>query len=310
MDRAAVLLNLRDLRDLELTKVVMTKKREEEWQTYEKEINNLSAVEYAEIKPVSGNKKEIIFSALGVLIGTIITSISLMFTGSGEGWPPILNIIAAIYRSPGLAVLGLIIGFPMFGFSLYLLYHALDSAEKERVTRAQNEAARQYNVAEDVRIAINQPQIGELRQLQQEQDAYWRDELEKVEDLLTDSYSVNLIPQPYRHKLAAIQYIYEYMSSAPVSLEHTLLSTQLEDGIRRIEAKMNIIITQQYEQIFQMHRQEAHNKQLLEQNEQMLDSLQRAETNALEISQYTQLIEGYHRTNSFFATMDYLDNQK
>ena len=67
------------------------------------------------------------------------------------------------------------------------------------------------------------------------------------------------------------------MESSNVSLEHALRSAQIEDGIQRVEAKLNVIISQQDETLFQMHCQQVQSRHMIETNEQMLDSLQRTE---------------------------------
>lgn len=118
------------------------------------------------------------------------------------------------------------------------------------------------------------------------------------------------MPEIYRHNLAAIQYIYEYMSTSQASLEHTLLSTQIEDGIRRIEKKLDVIIQRQEETIFMLHRQEAQNESMMEQNNQMLESLRRIEENIFEASRYAQISAYYNKTCAFFALADYLEKKE
>ncbi len=131
--------------------------------------------------------------------------------------------------------------------------------------------------------------------------------IKKVDSLLEETYKANLIPAPFLHRLAAVQYIYEYMSSAPVTLEHTLMSAQLEEGIKRIEAKLDIMISQQQEIAFQLRRQEANNRQMAIQNCEMLESLQNMERNTLAAAQYAQISASYNKTTAFFSTANYFD---
>jgi len=172
MDRMAVLLNLKDVRDLEVAKICMMRNRNEYWCYFQQDIDNLSVVYYVEIQKEEDEGRLYLISIAGLLIGK---------------------------------------------------------------TKAFNESARKHNAEEKARLEENKPRITQLKQSQREYDDFWREELEKVENLLDELYSVNLVPEIYRHNLAAIQYIYEYMSTSQASLEHTLLSTQIEDGIRRIE---------------------------------------------------------------------------
>lgn len=306
MNREAVLLNLRDIRDLEVAKICIIRKCNEDRYAYQRQINNLAAVHYAEIKEErKGTSSGIVFSLIGVLVGATILIASLSNMGSGEGWPPILNIIVAILRSPSLSILGIIAGVPILGFSAFALSGELNIQDANAKVKEENIQAKKHNAAENARLAANQPQIDKLQKDLQSREAYWSGELEQVEALLNDEYSINLIPLQYRNNFSAIQYIYEYMSSSSASLETTLLSVQLEAGIQRIEAKLDIIIMQQEELIFQMYRYEGQNQQIIAQNKSMLASLLRTETNTAEAAQYARLSASYGKTCSFFAAASY-----
>lgn len=289
MDRTAILLNLRDLRDLELAKICVARKRQDDWQSYQREIDNLSAVQYMGVESEKEGAKTVVALLIcGIVIGAFIAILSLFV---------IESLLGVLFG--GLIIWGSV---KVFGDG-----NPFQDIVENSEIRAHNEKAHQHNKAEQARLIANQPQIVQLQQSQRERDAYWRSELQKVGDLLDGAYAVNLVPMPYRYKFAAIQYIYEYMSTSSESLGHVLLSTQIEDGIRRIEAKLDIIISQQNEMIFQMHRQEAQNRQLMDQNEQMLLSLHRTEANTLEAAQYAQLSASYNKICAFFAIANYLE---
>lgn len=290
MDRTAILLNLRDLRDLELAKICVARKRQDDWQSYQREIDNLSAVQYMGIESEKeGAKTAVALLVCGIVIGAFIALLSWFVFDE--------SLLGVLFG--GLIIWGSV---KVFGDG-----NPFQDIVENSEIRTYNEKAYQHNKAEQAQLIANQPQIVQLQQSQRERDAYWRSELQKVGDLLDGAYAVNLVPMPYRYKFAAIQYIYEYMSTSSESLGHVLLSTQIKDGIRRIEAKLDIIISQQNEMIFQMHRQEAQNRQLMDQNEQMLLSLHRTEANTLEAAQYAQLSASYNKTCAFFAIANYLE---
>jgi len=251
-----------------------------------------------------------LISIVGVLIGGIIILVSLSHMGDGGTGPLIIKIIVSIFRTPILALLGIIVGAPIVFYSFRFLLEAFNASERLEKIKEFNENARKHNSEEKARLAANKQQIDQLKQSQREYDDFWCEELENVENLLDELYSVNLVPKIYRHNLAAIQYIYEYMSTTQVSLEFTLLSTQIEDGIRRIEEKLDSIIHNQEEIIFMLHRQEAQNTRMMEQNNQMIESLQRTEENTLEASRYAQIGAYYSKTCTFFALADYLENKE
>ena len=310
MDRMAVLLNLKDVRDLEVAKICMMRNRNEYWCYFQQDIDNLSVVYYVEIQKEEDEGRLYLISIAGLLIGVIITLVSLAHMGDGGTGPLIIRIIVSIFRSPVLALLGVIVGIPIVYYSFGFLSEAIAAAERLEKTKAFNESARKHNAEEKARLEANKPQITQLKQSQREYDDFWREELEKVENLLDELYSVNLVTEIYRHNLAAIQYIYEYMSTSQASLEHTLLSTQIEDGIRRIEKKLDVIIQRQEETIFMLHRQEAQNESMMEQNNQMLESLRRIEENIFEASRYAQISAYYNKTCAFFALADYLEKKE
>lgn len=294
MDRRAELINLRDIRDLEVAKIYINQRRNQDWwNVYQPQINELSVGNFKEIRPLKNAKKNVKEMSVGLVAGAVIIIVAILWFVYGEArfLPLILGCIGG----------GLIW---LFGDGYF---DTVKEANEEEMDKAWNEQAEKYNSAERARIESNRNQIVQLQQKQQEQDSFWKDELSKVDELLNSAYAINIVPKPYRRNLAAIQYIYDYMSTSQVSLEHVLLATKIEEGIEIIGAKLDILISQQEEIIFQMHRQEAQNRQLMDQNEQMLASLHRTEANTLEAAQYAQLSTSYNKTCAFFAIANYLE---
>lgn len=294
MDRKAELINLRDIRDLEVAKIYINRRRSQDWwNVYQPQINELSVGNFKEIRPLKNAKKSIEEMSVGLIAGAVIIIVAVLWFAYGEAsfLPLILGCIG-----------GGLIWFFQDGY-----FDTIKEAKEEEADKAWNEQAEKYNSSERARIESNRNQIVQLLQKQKEQDRFWENELSKVDELLSSACGVNIVPKPYRNNLAAIQYIYDYMSTSQVSLEHVLLATKIEEGIQRIEAKLDILISQQEEIIFQMHRQEAQNRQMMDQNEQMLASLHRTEANTHEVAQYAQLSACYNKTCAFFAIANYLE---
>lgn len=110
-----------------------------------------------------------------------------------------------------------------------------------------------------------------------------------MNDLLNKFYHMNIIPKPYRdnsidryRSLATACYLYDYMSSGQESYEMALISNQIEDGIRRIEAKLDTIIKQLNNVIYQQRVMNDQNREFIksqiDQNNRMIDSIKRIES--------------------------------
>lgn len=72
----------------------------------------------------------------------------------------------------------------------------------------------------------------------------YKEDLKKVEQLLTDYYSLNIIPKQYRN-IQSIMYIYDYMQSSQEDLRDALFSNQINEGINKIVEKLDTIINNQ-----------------------------------------------------------------
>lgn len=296
MDRRAELLNIRDIRDLEMAKICINQKRNHDWwNVYQTQIDKLSKGNFKQLRTINNEAKAAQEMTAGLIIGGSLILIAVLWLlGNGEIIGPL------IIGSIG----GVLVWFFSDGY-----FDTLNAIDEEEKNIKWNEQAEKDNISERARIKANQPKVIQLKKEQQKQDEFWAAELVKVNDLLDAAYKINVIPKPYRYNFAAIQYIYEYMATSQVSLEHVLLATKIEEGIQRIEAKLNIIIAQQQEIIFQMRCQEAQNKRVVEQNKQMINSLRRTERNTLDAAQYSQLTASYSKTCAFFAIANYLDNK-
>ena len=151
--------------------------------------------------------------------------------------------------------------------------------------------------------------IGELNEFSQEYAetlSYLSNEFNKVDSILTAYYSQNILPKQYRN-IASLIYIYDYMSSSQESFSNALLHEHMEKGIQEILSRLDYIIQQNGYMIFNQHRIEAQNQNIISQNRSMLETLERTERNAVEANQYAQL--NYSKTTAFFAAATYLEQK-
>lgn len=74
--------------------------------------------------------------------------------------------------------------------------------------------------------------------------------------------------------------------------------------------KLDQIIQQNEYIIFNQHRLEAQNDKIVSQNEKMLGSLERTETNTYAAAQYAQMASNYSKATAYFAAALYLENRR
>lgn len=95
-------------------------------------------------------------------------------------------------------------------------------------------------------VAIKRPQvlkeIDEITALRQTIES----ELAQINQLLAEGYSFNLIPTQFR-SISYIVYLYDYMSTSQQSLESALLHSHMEEAVKQISNKLDIIIRQNME---------------------------------------------------------------
>ena len=109
-------------------------------------------------------------------------------------------------------------------------------------------------------------------------------EIDKIENLLTESYSVNLIPSKFRNIYAAY-FLYDFISTSTASLNEALLHCDLDT----IQQKLDEVIQQQEEMIMELAYQNALNEKIVRQNEQILGHAIETENNTALAAQYTKI---------------------
>ena len=111
-----------------------------------------------------------------------------------------------------------------------------------------------------------------------------KNEIHKVEALLTDAYSINIIPSKFRNIYAAY-FLYDFISTSTASLNEALLHCDLDT----IQQKFDEVIQQQEAMIMELAYQNALNEKIVRQNEQILGHAIQTENNAALAAQYTKI---------------------
>lgn len=283
MNRDAFLIYLMDLRDLEFAKNAIMKTYNREKDKFNDRARQLNQTNYHKLDdlgdPVIGLIASIIICAVCTLIAV---KIRISFFGI------LIKILCAIF------------GLTFFACIFYYLFLMARSANNNRHIRA-------HNREEDAIAAEHQKELSVVRNLWNSQAASLQKQFNKVNSLLENGYSLNIIPAPYRN-LASMYYIYDYMSTSQASFEDTLMHEHMENGIQRILSKLDTIIAQNEQIIFHVRQQEAHDREMRQRTDQMFASLQRTEQNTLEGKQYAQINAQHTQTIAFFKEMEFWDN--
>ena len=130
-----------------------------------------------------------------------------------------------------------------------------------------------------------------------------------MEDLLLSFYNMNVIPLEYRN-VTAMCYIYDYMSTSQATLAEALLHEKLENGIQRIESRLNIMLDYLDNVLYETRCIRAENQvaveRIINQNNQMLKKMETAAQNTAEAAEYAQLASNYAHANAYFSLANYL----
>ena len=306
MNREALQLYLQNIRDLEVARYFLNQKYQRERENHQRQIDNLRYTSY-QFMPQEPE-------TMGPIIGAIFSGICAV----------ILFVLAMlIFRSPASSTYaGAVSGAAqMFAWLLFLAFIAMGIVTivliyKAKETRdsykKQCEDIAFHNECEKKKEEKNKSKISSLNRVWNQTASEYQEEINKIEPILNDFYSMNIIPKRFRN-VSAMCYIYEYMSTSQESLSMALLDQHLEDGIQRIENKLNTIISDLTDLIYETRclRQDSQqiieqNKKNIDQNNRMLESLQRTEQNTLQAAQYAQLSADYSKANAYFSLATYL----
>lgn len=221
MNRKALILYIRDLRDLEIAARRIEKLYQEEKKDYEQVLDSLENGKFM---------SEIEEPIFGVLMGCGVCFLMGYFCN----W---LKKLVALqlwnYCFFGVAI--------FFWFMGIVFLFAVISGVLEN-SRKRDEAQKN-NAREEKRIADNQELINQVKSNWKKKETYIQSEYRKVYELKKNYYDQNILAKPYRN-LPALIYIYDYMSTSSASLSETLLHEHIDYGIKKIVERLDYIIKQ------------------------------------------------------------------
>ena len=199
----------------------------------------------------------------------------------------------------------------IFGIGAMVLFPGRKKTQKDKYDREIAQIKKDNLNASNNNRAISQS-INSLKSEWSRKDEIYKKEYNKLTSLLQSFYNMNIIPIQYR-KLSAACYLYDFMSTSQESFQMALISNQIEEGIRRIEAKLDVITDLIREELYQTRLMREENRrqvqQTIDQNNRMLKQLQSIESNTYEAAQYAELSANYNKANAYFSLARYLDKK-
>ncbi|MCD7843756.1 MAG: hypothetical protein LUG17_03930 [Clostridiales bacterium] len=341
INRDALLLYLRDLRDLEMARYHIKNMIAREEANYQNTDSELQMTDFWEFRPEIEQKYSwngsIGFCILAIIVGIILFAVSIpgIRLGSSSSDFVLFELIGGL-----ILLFCLLLATVCVIVVIYCIVSIVKDISGEReyreklektnaTIRAQNQEnenrVRQHNAEERVRQERNVQLRAENQQEWDKRKQFLEDEREKVKGILAKAYNENILATPYRN-LQSVYYIYDYMSTSQASFEETLMHEHMENGFQRILARLDVIVENQAEEIFYLRRIEAQNDEIISRLGSMLDSLDRMERdnqnsfyqinatlgdirdNTYQTSQYAGIAATYSAANAYFSLANYLKN--
>ncbi len=314
LHREALLLYLQDVRDLEVSLYYLQQKYQQEKQNHIYQIDKLRETSFQALphKPEKGGS---IAKAVAAAVAAVFVLWIIIWLFQSP--PKFLSIYAGIISSVVRFVYwaAIIVCIIICVVAIVTVITSIASVIGDHSEYGQKyKDVLSHNDFEKKKEEQNKLKISSLNQNWNQREAWYQEEKNKIVPILNDFYNMNLIPKQFRN-VSAICYIYDYMSTSQESLTMALLDQHLEDGIRRIENKLDEVIAQMADMVYETRclRQESQraveqNNRIIEQNNRMLDSLQRTEQNTLQAAQYSELSANNTRATAYLSLATYLKN--
>lgn len=265
--RDALVLYLQDVRDLEVMESLFKSKISEGEYNIELNRKKYLTSNQVEIPKESATSKVgtaigkifLIYFAISVIL--IILSVAFYFiTSHNNTQINATDVIAMVISVAGMLITPI-------GLSLLIIW----VIKKRKDTRnASVERALKHNIEDEERLRRNREAF--LLQFEQpwaKRKEFLQNACKEIRGALEQDYALNIIPLQYRNLQAAI-YLYDFMSTSRQPFAQALDHAQIDDGIRRIESKLNVIISQNEAQLKQLAQIRSNTDTLIQQGNAIL----------------------------------------
>ncbi|MCD8025881.1 MAG: hypothetical protein LUF33_02840 [Clostridiales bacterium] len=257
MGRDAFLIYLKDIYDLETMKVLLNQKVNE-GNSKVRQIKREYLTEN-KIEPDRGRKNN---AVLYFILTYLIIAVSIPLVGG-----VIYGVILAFFGDFQELIEVLAATLPIL---IAIIVLAVVINKRRRENKAAVDKNKKHNKEDDERIRNNREFI------YNEYEKPWEVQRNKICQIyagacnaLNKNYALNIIPRQYRN-LAAIKFIYDFMSTSHLSFEQAVNQAQIDNGIRRIEKRLDIIIRQNESQLKELYSIRQNTETIIEQQNKIL----------------------------------------
>ena len=325
MNRDAMVIYLRDVRDLEVARHCLQQRLDaldrEEAEVAAKcdELRHEDRQELVELP----KKPSALLRFIGILVMLLGVGLAIVtfltVAGIADSYPTVhtsmiskwADQISYTFQGVLVGIVGWAISIVVFlvGLVMVIGYTKSDYLEQLEEAEEHNRQAEEFNANLDATRTERHAQADQLERRMTSQRAQLKAELDQVDGLLDQYYALNVLPSQYR-SLIPVCYIYEYMSTSQATLEDTLMHEHLENGFERLEEKLDEVIDAVEEQVYETRCLRAENREqaqrLATQNQLQLKLLERTEQNTADAARYAQLAECNTAACAYFELAAYL----
>lgn len=290
MERKAVLIYLRDVRDLEFAKRKLSELYDQEKKKVKQKLEYLETPHYCDEIQKNWIPSAIALGGFGVM--TLICFLVMRM----RSYTLVDLMRSAVFQTFFWALLII--------FVVLLILTIIDVVKSDRRLTE----AREANERERERLEENEPEIRRIKVYWEKRSKYLKDQYSTVCRLLDSYYGQNLIAKPYRN-LPSLIYLYDFMSTSQSTLSEAQYHAHLEEGIKKIEAKLDTVVKQKEKNVFYQRISEAHDRALISQHKRMIESLRMTDHNNVNVAEYAKLSDNYGETVEFFGKAEYLEEK-
>ncbi|MGN1478672.1 MAG: zinc-ribbon domain-containing protein [Acutalibacteraceae bacterium] len=270
--RDVVISHLENVRALEIAKYKLNEKMQE----LEKKIHSLGVAHFFEPAEKPGVVTYMMIFLACTIIAAILICVLQENSSNDEGEALIPLLILSTIVSAVIAVM-------------------FSRRDKKRVDKEN----KRLKEKEDNRLYDENTQkinlSNKLNDLKQEE--------KKLDGLLGEAYSANIIPMPLRN-VYGVSYLYDFMSTSNEPMQAAILSYNMEE----VKGRLNNIISGQSEIIMQQYIQNDHLIALQKQNRHLMAQLDSIDQSSQENAYYSKITAANTSAIAYFQTVDWLKN--
>lgn len=227
-------------------------------------------------------------------------------TGVGSGCFGSVCLIAALITffvgifNPPCFILTVVLF--VLGISTIINFFRAKDTANEEIKERNDEKERDHAIKQMAALVVAEPQVNAVKK----RIGFLEGEIRRIDQLLEQAYSVNILPRWYRDLYAAV-YLYDWFSNSRADDLDMALNTLV---LEQIKDRLDTIIRNQGEQIINQRIMIANQQKAMEQAERhhnaLMAKLDRIEATNEDRNMYLSMIEANTAANAYFTAANYL----